>query len=168
MDPIKGQEVVQVKFTYEDMKVGRMTEEEYVAEKIQEAAERDGDDGMSFQRAWDNDRVNRFEPKFIELFNRYASRANIAIDYDVSDTDYFLVVNTYFTEPGFNIGISSRHAEVSMTATFFDRNNPDAPVAVFDIAKARGSAAFDRGHRIQEGYAKAGKEFGRTMRRQLR
>ncbi len=162
MAPLKGEDVVEVVFTYEDMRVGRMTEEEYVAEKMQEEG------GERFKTGWINDRSSRFEPKFVELFNKYAARAGIVLSPNNTQTRYVLIINTYFTEPGYNIGINSRPAMVSMTATFIERGNPDKTVAVFDITNSRGSTAFDRGHRIQESYAKAGKEFGRIMRRKLR
>ncbi len=168
LKPVKGEDIVEVQFTYDDMRVGKMTEEEYIEEKMAKADEKDGDGGERWLAAWESDRANRFEPKFIELFNKYAEKADIFIDDARDDTKYIMIVNTYFTEPGFNVGISSKPAFVSMTVTFVERDKPDSPVAVFDIIRARGSAAFDTGHRIQEGYALAGKKFGKTIKKYLK
>ncbi|MFW5793123.1 MAG: hypothetical protein ACOCWC_02475 [Bacteroidota bacterium] len=168
LTPLKGEDIVEVQFTYDDMRVGKMTEEEYVAQKMADADEKDGDGGERWHNAWTSDRDNRFEPKFIELFNKYAKKADIFIDDARDDTKYIMIVNTYFTEPGFNVGISSKPAFVSMTVTFVERDNPDTPIAVFDIIRARGSAAFDAGHRIQEAYALAGKKFGKSIKKYLK
>ncbi|MDD3877213.1 MAG: hypothetical protein PHT69_11365 [Bacteroidales bacterium] len=168
MAAIKGEDVFEVRFTYENMKVGRITEAEYVTQKRQEANERDHDGGDRWHTAWVNDRANRFEPKFIELFNKYAKNPDLVIDRDRTESKYIMIVNTYFTEPGFNVGISSKKATVSMLVTFVERTAPDTPVAVFDAILAPGAEAFDMGFRIQEAYAKAGKSLAKVICKQLR
>jgi hypothetical protein len=168
LSSVKGEDVLEVQFTYENMKVGRMTEEAYVNDKRAEADKKDGDGGDRWHNAWVGDRENRFEPKFIELFNKYASKADIFIDPFKDDSKYIMIINTYFIEPGFNVGISSKPAFASMTVKFVERSNPGSPVAVFDIMQARGSTAFDLGHRVQESYALAGKKFGAAMKKFLK
>ena len=74
-----------------------------------------------------------------------------------------MVVNTYFTEPGYNIGITSSPAYVSMKISFYERLDPDKPFAVFDLIKAKGSEHFDAGSRIAEAYALAGKKFVKVL-----
>ncbi|MBS4012486.1 MAG: hypothetical protein KGZ97_01830 [Bacteroidetes bacterium] len=168
LSSVKGEDVLEIQFTYDNMRVGKMTEEDYVRDKRAEADKKDGDGGDRWHNAWLADRDNRFEPKFIELFNKYAAKADIIVDQYREDTKYIMVVNTYFIEPGFNVGISSKPAFVNMKISFVERSNPDRPVAVFDIIQARGSTAFDLGHRVQESYALAGKKFGAAMKKFLK
>lgn len=161
---LKGEDLMEVVFTYEDMRVGKISEAEYVADKKADADKKDGDGGERWHNAWTGDRANRFEPKFIELFNKYSDK--LFIDEARDDTRYIMYVNTYFTEPGFNVGISSKPAMVSLKVAFVERES-DEVVAVYDIIQSRGSSAFDLGHRIQEGYARAGKSFGRFLKKKL-
>lgn len=163
LSPAKGEEIFEVRFTYDNMKVGRLAETEYVAQKKKEADAKDKDGGERWHSLWLQDRSNRFEPKFIELFNKYSKKSGLFIDFDRNETKFIMVVNTYFTEPGFNVGVQSSYAYVSMKVSFFERTNQSKPIAVFDIIKARGSAAFDTGSRIVEAYALAGKTFAKVL-----
>lgn len=163
--PLKGEDLVEVVFTYDDMRVGKMTEAEYVKDKKTDADKKDGDGGERWHNAWTGDRANRFEPKFIELFNKYSK--NLFIDPLRDDTRFIMYVNTYFTEPGFNVGISSKPGMVSLKVTFVERES-NTVVAEYDIIQSRGSAAFDLGHRVQEGYARAGKSFARQLDKKLK
>jgi len=168
MASIKGEDVFEVRFTYNNMRVGRLTEEEYVQNKKTEANNRDNDGGERWHNAWVNDRANRFEPKFIELFNKYAKKPSLVLDLNREDTRFIMIVNTYFTEPGFNIGVQSRKSEVSLLVTFVERSNPAVPIAVFDVIKSPGTPVYDMGMRIQEAYAKAGKALAKVICKHLK
>jgi len=167
LSSMKGQDIIEVQFTYDDMKVGKVTEAEYVKKKKQEADAQEGNSGDRWHNLWIQDRSNRYEPKFIELFNKYSKGTGLFIDLDRTETKFVMVVNTYFTEPGFNVGVSSGYAYVSMKVSFYERSNMSSPIAVFDIIKARGAATFDMATRIAEGYALAGKSFAKTLPKYL-
>jgi len=166
MAPLKGENLIEVQFTYEKMRVGKMTEEDYVKGRIEELNQKDGT-GDRWHENWQRDRGGRFEPKFIELYNKGSKKHGLYIDQARDDTKFIMIVNTYFTEPGFNVGIQSRPALVSLTVTYVERANPEKAIAVFDIIHSRGSEAFDVGHRIQEAYAKAGKAFTKILGKHL-
>ncbi len=168
LSPLKGEEIIEVRFTYDDMTVGKMTEKDYVAQKMKEADSKDGDGGQRWHGLWVQDRSKRFEPKFIELFNKYSKSSGLFIDFDRTESKFIMVVNTYFTEPGFNVGVTSSYAYVSLKVSFYERSNQNNPIAVFDIIKARGSAAFDTGSRIVEAYALAGKTFAKVLPKYLK
>lgn len=167
LSPLKGQDIIEVQFTYDNMKVGNMTEADYVEKKKLEADQQEGNSGERWHKLWIQDRANRFEPKFIELFNKYAKETGLFIDLNRTETKFVMVVNTYFTEPGFNVGVSSGPAYVSLKVSFFERSNMNLPIAVFDIIKARGAATFDMGTRITEAYALAGKIFAKELPKYL-
>jgi hypothetical protein len=168
IDELKKQKEFEVLFTYNDIKVGKMTEEEYVEKRKKEINEKEGSGGDTWHQAWLNDRSEKFEFKFMQLFNKYAAPAGISISEESAAAKYIMIVNTYFTEPGFNVGVHSKPAMVSMTVQFAEKTNPSVIIATYDIANARGASTFDAGTRIQEGYAKAGKSFGALMAKQLK
>jgi hypothetical protein len=168
LDALKGQKEFEVQFTYNNIMIGNMTEAEYVEKRKIEINEKEGDGGERWHRAWLGDRSEKFEYKFMLLFNKYAEPTGISIDEKAPEAKYIMIVNTHFTEPGFNVGVHSRPAFVSLTIEFVERANPSNIVAKYELAKAPGAATFDAGTRIQEGYAKAGKSFGALMAKQLK
>jgi hypothetical protein len=72
-------------------------------------------------------------------------------------------VNTDFTEPGFNIGIARSNAYIDLTVKLVENGNPDNVLGTMTVLKSPGrdwgGYDFDTGYRIQEAYAKAGKEI---------
>ncbi len=162
---IKGEEVIDVRFTYDDLLIGGTPEAEYVERRKSEAHDRDGDGGERWHKAWLDDRTNKYEPIFINYLNRYTNEFGVRINPGEHGSRYIMHVNTYFTEPGFNVGISSKPAEVRLKISFVERNNPDNIVVEYNIPKAVGSAApFDMGTRIEVAYRTAAIIFGRQIR----
>jgi hypothetical protein len=157
-----------VQFTYNDIKIGKMSEADYVTKKKRESNEKEGDGGERWHQTWLSDRGEKFEYKFKQFFNKYAARAEISISDNAPNAKYIMIVNTYFIEPGFNVGVSARPASVSLTVEFVEKANPSIIIAKYDVAKSRGAATLEAGTRIQEGYARAGKYFGALMAKRLR
>lgn len=75
-----------------------------------------------------------------------------------------MVLKTTHLEPGWNAAVMRAPAEVSTQAEFFETADRGKSLGVITIARAPGRDAmgydFDVGYRIQEGYAKTGKELG--------
>ncbi len=165
---IKGEEVVEVQFTYDNLRIGNEPEDEYVKRRMQEF-EDDGKDGQEWHDAWLRDRTDRFEPRFIELANNYTEeKFGLVFKKDQDDTRYIVKVNTYFTEPGFYTYVRNKPAAVGLNITILERNNPDTPVAVFDMPEIEGIVTPDVGTRITSAYRFAGRIFGSEMTKYIR
>lgn len=169
LDFLKNETSFEVIFTYEDMRVGKKSEADYTKGKIEEKNAKESGTGDRWLEKWLEDRTFRFEPKFIELFNTNISKKNGPI---ISDTgNYIMTMNTDFTEPGFNVGIVRRNSEISTTCYFTDKSTGEV-VAVISIKKSSANnfwgADFDAAYRIQESYAKAGRELAKYLIKQLK
>ena len=71
---LKGIENMAVKFTYDGMSVGKFKKEsDYLDKKATEYNKKEAGKGDQWRQAWVNDRKTRFEPKFIELFEKNSS-----------------------------------------------------------------------------------------------
>jgi hypothetical protein len=74
---------------------------------------------------------------------------------------YRMVIHTTFTEPGFNIYMTSKNASINADVTIYDEAN--AEIAKLTITNSQGSGIFDMdyntGIRIQEAYANAGRSL---------
>ncbi len=160
---LKGVKELKLQFTYGDMKVGKYTESEYVAKKKTEYNESEAGRGDKWEKMWFEDREIRFEPKFEELFLKYI---NDKVDAGQHvDAEYTMIIHTYFTEPGYFIGISSAPAFINCEAIFVKTSNPGEKLAVINVSKSPGNsgADWDTGERIKEAYAKAGKEIAKFL-----
>lgn len=157
---LKGQKAVATEFTYDNMSVGKFPKEaDYIAKKKSEYNEKEPGSGDKWETAWVNDRKDRFEPQFRELFSKYAEMSTVA-----DDAPYTLIFKTVKTEPGWNIGISRSPAFIDAEAWIVDTKDKSKVLAKLTITKAPGRDAmgfdYETGARLQEAYAKAGKELG--------
>ncbi len=156
LTPLKGQRLAEVQFNYDNWKIGEMTEAQYVRERSADA-----DDPDSWRESWENDKTRLFETRFIEVFNRYGDGHGLYIEKGVDNSEYIIIIEPYYLEPGFNVGIRSKPAQLKAKAIYVKRDNPDQPVAVVDIVNATGALApFDRAQRIQMAFGQAGRLAG--------
>lgn len=166
LDALKEEESIKFEFTYNDMVVGMMTEEEYVNKKVGEYNGKEEGRGDKWREAWTADRENRFKPKFIELFDKY-----IQGRFKVGDNaNYVIVFNTEFTEPGFNVGVMRKPASIDLTGKVLNIETGEQ-IATMRIKNSSANSFtgfdFDTGYRLQESYGKAGREFAKFLLKKL-
>lgn len=155
-----------VEFIFEGMAVGKFnTEKEYTNKKVSEYNEKEEGKGDTWLKNWEADRENRYIPKFLELINKTAKEKFSVED---KDTDYVMIVKTTFTEPGYNVGVWRKDASIDLEITI-KKKNDENPIVTFTLKKAPGRGGmgydFDTGYRIEQAYAKAGKSFGKFLRK---
>jgi hypothetical protein len=162
LSALKGQKSVNTEFTYDGMTVGRKNkpEAEYIAEKKAEYNQKEPGKGDKWAQQWVDDRKTRFEPQFRELFNKHSG----GITTTDENAPYTLIFKTTMTEPGWNIGISKMPAFINGELWVVDTKDKSKVLAKLTVANAPGSQFggfdFETGARLQECYAKAGKELG--------
>jgi hypothetical protein len=163
LDFLNGQTSLLVKYDYSNMAVGKFPkEEDYIVKKRDEYNSKEAGKGDKWAENWVADRAARFEPKFEELFNNYCSKKGLTCSKTATNAEYEMVVHTFFTEPGFNIGVMRQNAYIDTDVSF--RKIADGQeVAVIGFDNVPGMTAmgydFDTGQRISESYAKLGKSL---------
>jgi len=164
---LKGVKDLGVVFTYEDLTVGKMSEADYIEKKVAEAEEREPGTGEAWPDLWYGDRTGHYEPKFIELFNDVMLSEGVTLTESVEATDYMMIVQTNFIEPGFNVGVARKSALINLVVDFVATDNPENVLATFTIDKSPGGLPFggdyDSGVRVGEAYAKAAKYFAKYL-----
>ncbi|RYE27979.1 MAG: hypothetical protein EOP48_34020, partial [Sphingobacteriales bacterium] len=106
LSAIKSEKSINTEFSYENMSVGKFEKEsEYVAKKTEEYNKKEAGRGDTWAKRWVDDREQRFQPKFNELFEK-ASGMTIS-----PKAKYTLIYKTTFLEPGFNIGVANKAAQ---------------------------------------------------------
>ena len=170
LDFLKNQKKLNITYDYSNMGVGKFDkEEDYINKKVTELNEKEAGSGDKWKENWIADRKANFEPKFEELFNKTLEKNDLKGG-DFADAEYTLILKTTFTEPGFNVGVARKNAYTDLEAVFVKTGSTD-PVAVVTIEKSPGRGGMgydlDTGFRIQESYAKAGKELGQYLAKKV-
>ena len=164
---LKGVKDLGVEFTYENLTVGKLTEEQYIANKVEDANDREPGSGENWPELWYGDRPDHYEPKFIELFNIIMLEKGVTLTESVESVDYKMIVKTIFIEPGFNVGIMRKSALINLIIDFVATDDPTTVLATFTIDKSPGGTPFgydyDSGIRVGEAYAKASKYFAKYL-----
>jgi len=162
---LKDQKGLKTIFSYDDMSVGKFPKEaDYISKKKSDYNAKEAGTGDKWEKAWYDDRKERFEPQFRELFSKYAEMSTVA-----EDAPYTLIFKTTKTEPGWNIGVTRSPAYIDGEAWIVKSDTPDKAIARITITKSPGRDAFgydfETGARLQESYAKAGKELGAFIKK---
>lgn len=165
---IKGDKNIAVVFTYDNLKVGKMEEADYIKREIAEREEKEPGTGEKWAKAWGNDKKDRYPEKFIELFNKFGGELfDAKIVPGSSNSKYTMKVNTSWIEPGFNVGVMRKPALTNQEIVICETSNPDVIIHKLTILKSTGTGAagydFDAGFRIRESFAKAAKEYAQFI-----
>ena len=164
---LEGVTELKIEYDYSNLSVGDFeVEDDYINEKVAELNEDEAGTGDSWKVKWFEDRPEKFEPKFEELFSKYAG--SIESGQDV-DSDVVMNVHTTFLEPGFNVGVARRPALINLEVTF---TKGGEELVVITVLKAPGSGGmgfdFDTGWRMAEAYAKAGKSLAKYLTKSIK
>src|SRR5690606_10163736 len=121
LDALKGVSKINAQFDYSKMGVGKFaTEEEYIEKKKGDYNKKEAGRGDEWERSWVADRKNRFEPQFRELFAKH-SDINIG---EYPNEKYTIIFKTTYTEPGYNIYVTRKNAEIDGEAWIVETANP--------------------------------------------
>lgn len=158
---LAGITAVKTQYTYEPMSVGKLDKEaDYINKKQTEYNTKEAGKGDKWKKDWIADRTERYQPQFEELFQKHCK---VKVD---SKAAYTMIVKTFHTEPGFNIAIARKNAEVSGEIWVLDASGKVVAKMSFERAPGRsfGGYDYDTGFRIQEAYAALGKSIAKYFK----
>lgn len=169
IDKLKGVENINLEYDYSKMGVGKFaTEAEYLEKKKADYNAKEAGKGDEWEKSWVADRKNRFEPQFEELFGKFSGMTAG----NIPEAKYTLIFKTTFTEPGFNIYVTRKNAEIDGEAIIVETANREKVVARLSVlnnpGRTFGGNDYDTGTRIQEAYAMAGKGLGKYLKSKLK
>ena len=78
--------------------------------------------GEEFKKSWFADREERYEPKFIESFNkRFDGEVRVAKDIDA---EYTMKIHSTMMWAGYNVGIVRKNTKLEATVSVYKTSNP--------------------------------------------
>lgn len=163
LSALKGQTQVALEFTYDHMSVGKYkNEQDYIDDRKVEYNKKEPGRGDTWAIHWVDDRQSRFEPKFVETFEKYSEMKT------AKNSKYTLIVHTISTEPGFNIGITRKNAQIDVEVLLVETADKSKVLAKMVVNNIPGRDVFgydfDTGERISEAYEKGGKAIGKFIK----
>lgn len=157
---LRYESILNLKFDYEGMLVGKTPEEVYLEETRDSKNSRIDGSGDKWLEAWEFNKSDDFPRRFTVLFNKYLEKKDLSVSQGAR-APYTLTVKTVMIDPGFYTGtVINSPAFADLYFIFTKTNEPDKVLCKLRIKNVDGSASFmsfDAGLRMQECYAKAGK-----------
>ena len=115
LSAFNGITLFDLSYTYdENLRVGKLTEDEYIRKKMAEAEEAEPGRGERWKQAWFEDRTVHFEPMFTELINKYTAEKDAVFRETLSVFAFFNSNFAHQSSSGFGTLAAS-----SMPADFF-------------------------------------------------
>lgn len=165
LDALKSEEKLNLEYDYSDMGVGKFeSEADYLAKKKADYDKKEPGRGDQWESSWKADRKNRFQPQFEELFSKHSGMTAG----NIPSAKYTLIFKTTYTEPGYNVYVTRKNAEIDGEALLVETANKCKVIARMSVlncpGRTFGGNDYDTGERIQEAYAVAGKGLGKFFK----
>lgn len=169
LDMLKSEEKLNLEYNYSEMGVGKFkSEEEYLAKKKADYDKKEPGRGDQWESSWKADRKNRFQPQFEELFSKHSGMTAG----NIPSAKYTLIFKTTYTEPGYNVYVTRKNAEIDGEALLVETADKSKVIARMSVlncpGRTFGGNDYDTGERIQEAYAVAGKGLGKFFKDKLK
>ncbi len=168
---LKGITEYNLVFDYSDLKIPKYdSEEDFLKDKMEKRENKKAGDGERFKKSWFADREERYEPKFIESFNKRFKNNEVKVDKNLSSSKYTMKIHTTKIYPGYNVGIVRHNAEINATVCIYESANPSNVLLKGTFKDVQGAGAmgydFNSGYRISECYAKLAKNIAKYVKKQ--
>ena len=164
---LKGIAQYDLVFKYDNVSIPKYdSEEEFLKDKMEKREEKEPGSGEKFKESWFADRENRYEPKFIESFNKRFDDGKVVVGKDLG-SEYIMEVQSTLIYAGYNVGIVRQNSKVDAIISVYKKDDPSTIIYSVRYTKAEGAGAFgmdyDSGYRISESYAKLAKTWAKTI-----
>ncbi len=165
---LKGISEYNLTFDYSNVAIPKYkSEEEFLKDKMEKRDKKEPGTGEKFKQSWFADREAKYEPKYIESFNKRFDDGEVKVDRELASAEYTMHIETTLLYAGYNVGVSRKNAKIDATITVYKDDNPDNPILKVGYANVEGGGAmgydYDSGYRISECYAKLAKTFAKTL-----
>jgi hypothetical protein len=168
---LKGTKQLKIEYEYNNLMVGNMNEEDYIKKKTSEYNAKMPGKGDSWLESWKGDRKTRYQPKFEKMLQKYLEEKGVTADPEMKDAKYTMIVRTTFAEPGYYAYVTQKNASINIEVVIVETANKEKELAKIVHRNIPGRTAmgedWDTGVRLEEAYAKAGKDIGNFLKKFL-
>jgi len=155
---LKGQNKINIKYIYDNISVGEMTEEAYIEENVNKKNQGKPGSGDDWLQLWKGNRGTVYQPSLEEQLNKYV-KGKVEFKLNLQETKYTLVIKMLSIEPGYDVFISARPAVINAVALFVETDNPQTVLAALNLSDCKGGKATMIS-RLDEAYESMGIVLG--------
>jgi len=171
---LKGQKVINIKYDYSSMKVGKYkSEEEYIANGTADRNKKKAGSGDEWATKWRSDKSDRFQPKFETNLNEKLNNCGLQGKENASDAQYTMIVHINALEQGFQSGVGpSKAAYIDLVIDIVDSKVADKALATIAYPKCQSvnmmGYDYDTGTRVMSCFDRAGDDVGKLICKNLK
>lgn len=170
---LKGITKYNLVFDYSNLEIPKYdNEEEFLKDKMKKRDDKNPGSGEKFKASWFADRENKYEPKFIESFNKRWDDNKVKVGTNYNEAEYTIKVHTTFMYAGYNVGVVRKNSKIDAVLTVYKNDAPDTVLFEVKYRGAEGNnfmgADYDSGYRISEAYAKLAKTFAAHLKKKTK
>lgn len=118
-----GTNELSIKYEYSDITVGAQIEETYLDSTVKTLNDKEPGKGDLFRKEWFTARKTKYEPKFVEIFNRWGPRVGLSGTNDSTGSPVTVLVKTIFIEPMSKADKARQPHYITAEVIFLDSNN---------------------------------------------
>lgn len=169
---LKGISAYNLVFDYSNVQIPKYdSEEEFLTDKMKKRDEKEPGTGEKFKKSWFADREERYEPKYVESFNKRFGDGEVIVGKDI-DAEYTMKIHTTMMWAGYNVGVVRKNSKLEATVSVYKTDDPSDVLWSANYTKVEGKGAmgydFDSGYRISEAYAKLAKEVAMNIKKKAK
>lgn len=169
---LKGINEYNLVFDYSNLSIPKYkSEEEFLEDKMAKRDDKDPEAGEKFKESWFADRENRYEPRFIESFNKRFGDGEVRVG-DFPEAPYTMKVHTTLMWAGYNVGVWRENSKIEATVSVYKTDNPNDILFSAEFTRVEGGSFtgtdFNSGDRIAEAYAKLAKKLSSEIKRKAK
>ena len=170
LENLKGIAAYNITFDYKGLEVnGFASEAAYLEEKVgkRQNYSDGGQKAQKFEQDWYADREGKYEPAFIEYFNKRFEKGEVKVLRDPSQK-YTMTVKTTWVYPGYALA-QVEPAKISAVITIAETANPANVLVALEFDKSIGVVKDkrDQGDRIAGAYERLAKNLTIQLKRFL-
>lgn len=172
---LAGEKSLNLEFNYDNMLVGKISEEDYKKEKIAKFNAKQPGKGERWAEIWVNNRATTYEPAFEDLCSKifFKAKSDVIVARKQPNAKYTLLVKTLMTEPGFNAVVMKQNPFCNFEVSWVEKATGKVMAKgllnkIPGVVMTNDDFDFDPAPKIKECYAKAGKMCGKKMVKALK
>ena len=170
---LKGISTYNLEFDYSNVMIPKYdSEEDFLKDKMAKRDEKEAGTGEAFRKSWFADRADRYEPKYIESFNKRFGDGEKKVGKNLSDAEYTMKVHSTLIYAGYNVGVVRKNAKIEATVSVYKTGDPSNVLFSANYSKVEGGSFggmdYNSGYRISEAYAKLAKKVAADIKKKAK
>lgn len=167
IENISGIERYNIVFEYaSDLQIPRSdSEQDFLRKQFEKREQKEPGSGELFKKLWFENRVNLYEPTFIQQFNSFrVDNRQVTVAKNITSTEYNMKIKTISITAGYDDFFYVEEGEIGVLISVYHTDAPENVLYAFKT-DVRGIANTDEFERIRTAYGNLGEAASKHFSR---